>query len=151
MVKSKTKLNPLNMKNFSIKFLLLLILVLTPSLAFAGRYSSLKFTSDSGETYSVTTDNLEILINGENLTFNNTNLTIPLSSLVSMEFTDYDDSPAAIETVTFDGRGAVTVYNINGVSIGSFDSYAEALASLSQGLYVIKDANGNSLKINVEK
>ena len=140
------------MKKISYLFLfLLLMMTLTPSLALAGSYKSLKFTSNSGETYTVATNNLEILVNGENLTFNNTDLTIPLSYLVSMEFTDYDDSPAEIDTVLFDGKGAVTVFNINGTSVGSFDSYTEALASLSQGVYVIKDANGNSLKISVGK
>ena len=139
------------MKKFSLQFLMMLMMVLIPSLAFAGRYTTLKFTSDSGEIYNIATSNLEILVNGENLTFNNTDLAIPLSSLVSMEFTDYDESSAAIDAVTFDGNGVVTVYNVNGSSVGSFDSYTEALASLSQGVYVIKDANGNSLKISVGK
>ena len=139
------------MKKISLQFLMMLMMVLIPSLAFAGRYTTLKFTSDSGEIYNIATNNLEILVNGENLTFNNTDLAIPLSSLVSMEFTDYDESSAAIDAVTFDGNGVVTVYNVNGSSVGSFDSYTEALASLSQGVYVIKDANGNSLKISVGK
>ena len=96
-------------------------------------------------------NNLEILVNGENLTFSNTDLTIPVSSLISMEFTDYDDSPAAIDTVKFDGNGLVTVYNIDGTSVGSFDSYTDALSSLGKGVYVVKDTIGNSLKISVGK
>lgn len=127
------------------------MMALSSSSAMAGRYSFLKFTSDSGETYCVATNNLEILVDGANLAFSNTDLIIPLTSLVSMEFTDYDDSSAEIGNVTFDGKGVVTVYNINGVSAGSFDSYTEAIASLTQGVYVIKDANGNSLKISVGK
>lgn len=126
-------------------------MALIPSLASAGRYNSLKFTSNSGETYTVATSNLEIQVNGENLTFSNTNLMIPLSSLVSMEFSDFDDSTAEIDSIISDCRDGVTVYNINGTSVGSFDSYTEALASLSQGIYVIKDSNGNSFKISVEK
>ena len=126
-------------------------MALPSSLAMAGSYSSLKFTSSTGETYMVATNNLEILVNGEKLTFSNTDLSIPLSSLISMEFTDYVDSLAAIDTVNFDGNGLVTVYNIDGTSVGSFDSYTDALSSLSQGVYVIKDANGNSLKISVGK
>ena len=124
-------------------------MVLTPSLAAAERYCSMKFTSNSGETYIVDTNNLEILVNGENLTFSNTNISLTLSSFVSMEFTDDDSS--AVDAVTFAGKGAVTVYALDGILIGSFDSYDEALASLSQGLYVIKDVNGNSLKISVGK
>ena len=139
------------MKKISTFFLLLLMSVLAPSLAVAGRYNSLKFTSNSGEIYTVATNNLEILVNGENLTFSNTDLTIPLSSLISMEFTDYDDSPAAIDTVKFDGNGLVTVYNIDGTPVGSFGSYTDALSSLGKGVYVVKDTIGNSLKISVGK
>ena len=124
---------------------------LSSSLSFAGRYTTLKFTSDSGETYTVTTNNLEILVNEANLTFSNTDLTIPLASLVSMEFTDYDDSPASVDTFDSNPVGAVTVYNLNGMLIGSFESFSEALGSLGQGVFVITDANGNSLKISVVK
>ena len=126
-------------------------MILPSSLAMAGRYSSLMFTSNSGEKYTIATNNLEILVNDENLTFSNTDLTIPLSSLISMEFTDYDDSPAAIDTVKLDGDGLVTVYNIDGTSVGSFDSYTDALSSLVKGVYVVKDTIGNSLKISVGK
>lgn len=139
------------MKKISLLFLMLLMIALTPSVAFAGRYSSLKFTSNSGDTYTVATNNLEILVSGGNLTFSNTDLIIPVSSLVSMEFSDYDDNPAEIDNVTFDRKSAVTVYNLNGTSIGSFDSFSDALSSLNKGLYVIKDLNGNSFKVNVEK
>ena len=139
------------MKKFSLLFFMLLTMALTPSLAFAGRYNSLKFTSNTGETYTVATNNLEILVDGENLTFSNTNLTIPLASLVSMEFTDYDDNAADAHTIVIDGDNSVSVYDINGTSVGSFDSYSEALAALGHGFYVIKDANGNSLKISVGK
>ena len=139
------------MKKLLFLFFTMLLAALTPSSAFSGRYNSLKFTSNSGENYTVATNNLEILVNGENLTFSNTDLTIPLSSLISMELTDYDDSPAAIDTVKFDGNGLVTVYNIDGTSVGSFDSYTDALSSLGKGVYVVKDTIGNSLKIRVGK
>ena len=139
------------MKKITLLFLMMLLTALVPSLAFAGKYNSLKFTSSTGETYTVATNNLEILVNGEKLTFSNTDLTIPLSSLISMEFTDYDGSPAAIDTVNFDVNGLVTVYNIDGTSVGSFDSYTDALSSLGKGVYVVKDTIGNSLKISVRK
>ena len=139
------------MKKFPLLFLMVSLMVLPSSLAMAGRYSTLMFTSNTGEKYTVATNHLEILVNGENLTFSNTDLTIPLSSLISMEFTDYDDSPAAIDIVKFDGNGLVTVYNIDGTSVGSFDSYTDALSSLGKGVYVVKDTFGNSLKISVGK
>ena len=128
-----------------------MMMAFSSSLATAGRYNSLKFTSDNGETYTIATNSLEILVNNGNLTFSNTDLTLPLTSLVSMEFTDYDDSPTSVDAVILDGEGPVTVYSINGVFVGSFESYTEALGSLSQGVFVIKDVNGNSLKVSKGK
>lgn len=130
---------------------MLLTLVLVPSTASAGGYNYLKFTSDSGEIYAIAAENLEILIEDGSLTFNNTDLIIPLTSLVSMEFGDIDDDPAAIDSPIMDQMGVVTVFNIEGTRYGSFGSYSEALDSLEPGLYVIKDSNGNSLKIRVGK
>ena len=139
------------MRKISLLFLIISVLALTASPVSAERYNSLRFISNSGETYTIATNNLEILISGENLTFSNTDLIIPLASLVSMEFADYNDNPAQIDEMVFDRNSTVMVYDLNGTQVGSFDSYSEALGSLATGLYVIKDANGNSFKVNVEK
>lgn len=139
------------MRKISILFLMLLMMALTPSMASAGRYSSLKFTSESGETYTVATENLEILIQGANLTFSNTNLIIPVSYLVSMEFGNFDDSSSEVNSAVADQNGVVSVFDINGTLLGSFGSYSEALGSLTPGIYVIMDSNGNSLKVSVGK
>lgn len=130
---------------------MLVMVALISTSALAGRYNSLEFTSNTGETYTVATEDLEILVEGDNLSFNNTDLTIPLTSLVSMEFGDFDIDTTEVESISVNQEGAVTVYNLNGTSAGTFNSYTEALAALRPGLYVIKDANGNSLKVNVEK
>ena len=129
---------------------MMLLTALVPSSAFAGKYNSLKFTSSTDETFIVATDNLEIFVEGETLIFSNTDLTLPLSSLVSMEFTE-DENTSKIEELVFDPNCSVKVYNVNGTPVGSFDSYSEALDSLGKGIYVVKDSNGNSLKVNVEK
>ena len=129
---------------------MMLLTALVPSLAFAGKFNSLKFTSSTDETFIVATDNLEIIVEGENLIFSNTDLKLPLSSLVSMEFTE-DENTSKIEELAFDPNYSVMVYKVNGTPVGSFDSYSEALDSLGKGIYVVKDSNGNSLKVNVEK
>lgn len=139
------------MKKTISRILLISVLTLCTATSFAGRYNSLKFISDRGETYTVTTNNLEIFINGENISFSNTDLILPLSSLVTMEFTDYDDSPAEINAIMFERNGVVMIYNLNGMAIGSFESYSEAFGSLNNGIYVIKDVRGNSLKVKIEK
>lgn len=130
---------------------MILMMALSTFVSSAGRYNALKFTSKAGDIYTVVADNLEIQINGNDISFNNTDITIPLNSLVSMEFTDYDDNPAEINSVIPDMEGVVTVYNMNGTMIGSFGSYSEALGSLSHGVFVIKDTNGNSLKVSMIK
>ena len=139
------------MKKISFLFLMMLLTAISSSVAFAGRYSMLKFSSNGGETYTIATNNLEILINDGNLTFNNTDLTLSLASLVSMEFTDYDDDPSTVNSLSFDHNGIVTVYNVNGILVGSFDSYSEAFNSLGRGVFVFKDTNGNTLKVSVGK
>ena len=139
------------MKKLSFLLFMTMVLILPASLAHGGKYNSLRFNSDSGEIYTVATNNLEILVDGESLSFSNIDLIIPLSSLVSMEFTDFDDNPAGIDSAIPNSESAVTVFNMGGVIIGSFESYSQALSSLNQGVYVIKDANGNSLKVRVGK
>ena len=126
-------------------------MALSTASATAGRYNTLTFTSNGGETYSVSTNNLEILISGDNLSFNNTDIIIPLSTLMSMEFADYDDSPAGVDSFVTDGSGAVTVFTIDGTVVGAFGSYSVALRSLTRGIYVIKDENGKSIKVKVGK
>ena len=124
---------------------------MTPSLSFAGRYMSLKFTSVTGDTYTISTNNLAISIHDKNLLFNNTDLIIPFESLSSMEFTDYDNNSTIINTVIQNKESRVEVYKINGTLHGSFGSMSEAWYSLPQGLYVIKDDNGNTFKVNIGK
>lgn len=139
------------MRKTALLIFMLSMMASATSVALAGGYNSLKFTSDTGEIYTITTDNLEILIEGENLVFNNTDLSLPLATLLSMEFTDYSDETAGTDSMIIEPDAAVTVFDLNGVSIGSFDTYSEAISALCNGVFVIKDANGNSLKISVGK
>lgn len=138
------------MKKLIVSGLMAVVSVLT-SVSFAEGYSTLKFTSASGEVFTVETNNLEISVYGENLAFNNTDLLIPLSTLETMEFIDHYDGPAAVETVVASFESTVLVYGIDGKVVASFDSYTEALSSLGKGVYVIKDANGKTLKISIGK
>ena len=133
-------------------FSFLMLVSFFTSATFAVGFNTLKFTYDSGKTYSVDTDDLELIIEGENLSFNNTDFTIPLSSLLSMEFIDHYDAPAAVDALSFDcPQGRISVYNLKGTFAGSFDSFSQALNSLGEGVFVIKGSNGETLKVNVGK
>lgn len=116
---------------------------------YADGYGSLKFTMDNGQTYVVETYNLEFTVGADHITFNNTNLTIPVNSVVSMEFTDPFTGPAEVDKIEFNTAEGVEVFTVDGMTLGAFNTCAEAIGSLSKGVYVIKDAKGNSLKIRV--
>lgn len=123
----------------------------SPFSGHAEGYNTLKFTSTNGETVSVETGNLEIIIQEDCLTFNNVDLILPLSSLESMEFSDHYDAPASVEGLNAETDGKTYVYDLEGKTVGTFPTVTTALNSLSKGVYVIKTSNGKTLKVSVGK
>lgn len=116
----------------------------------ADSFGFLKFTTTDGETYGVETENLEITVQGENLTFSNTNLLLPIADLATMEFVEtYESGTTAVELIPEAVEGAVAVYSLDGNALGSFASFSDALKSLGQGVYIVVDSEGNTLKIAV--
>lgn len=140
-----------NMKISKKLLLLVLMLFSITSSVFADGYRSLKFTMGNGETYIVESKDLEFVIRDQNITFNNTDLILPVGSLVSMEFTDHYTGPAGVNEITLNDSGKIKVFTIDGKNIGEFNSYNDVVGSLPEGVYVINDSKGTSLKIRVEK
>lgn len=116
----------------------------------ADGYGTLVFTSVSGESYSVATQGLEIYFKDGNLTFNNDERSIPVASLVSMEFVD-DQGNVGVDQIIANSTGAVTVYTLDGVKTGDYASLPDAADSLQPGLYVVCHSNGNTFKIKIGK
>lgn len=133
------------------KLLLLFSLAVMSTGAFA-QYSYMTFTTNSGEKFSAQTEGLVITIDNGNLVAADTEstLTLPLNSLASMEFSETQEGTTGIATAVAADSG-VKAYTVDGISAGSFSSLAEMRDVLPAGFYVIKLADGNTLKINIKK
>ena len=121
------------------------------SVAMGEGFKALQFTKDNGKTYTILPNNLEFCFNEDLITFNNIDLHLPVTSVVSMEFTDNYVDPSGVEQIAVNTSGKIEVFTMEGKAIGGFDSYSDAINSLTNGIYVIKDSKGNSLKIKVGK
>lgn len=121
------------------------------SSAYADGYEALVFKYASGESYSVATKNLEIYFKDGNLSFNNDNSIIPVASLASMEFDGNSQSSTVIVEMQTDNISPITIYAIDGMKKGVFMSISEAYSNLQPGIYIARQNNGTTLKINVKK
>ena len=127
------------------------LICLSSGSAFAEEgFKALKFVSATGESFTVEANDLEIYFLNGNVSFNNTELTIPSSSLISMEFTDEYDEPTGIDKISIE-KDTVEVFRLDGKLAGIFATAAEAVVRLDAGVYIIKDSKGNSIKITVGK
>lgn len=108
------------------------------------------FKTADGVAHSIEASGLDIkFTEGKMKAANATEtLTIPLSDLVSMEF---DDGSASIYDTVATEDGEVTVSNINGIEIGRFPSLTTATDNLPDGIYVITQSSGKSLKLIINK
>ncbi len=93
---------------------------------------------------------LVIKAEGENLVVSQgTNtLTLKLTSVVSMQLTDYMASAEEIESHS---DGPTEVYTLEGIKVGEFETIDKARASLQPGLYILKDKSGRTIKIYIEQ
>lgn len=112
-------------------------------------FMEFKYVDDTAQI--VFAEGLVINIEGENLMITNTagaTLSAKASDLVSMQFTDTD--PAGVKKI-LEGETAVKVYNINGVYMGECSSLKEAKETLPNGVYVVKNSNGETIKMVIGK
>ena len=93
---------------------------------------------------------VSLAANGLTLTFSDGNLvasdgtTIPISSLAKMYFTE----TSGITTVTSSAGGSMKVYTLSGILVGTY-SEGQSPAGLPQGIYIIKDCQGNTHKTTI--
>lgn len=121
------------------------------SMAYADGFGTLVFKSVSGESYNVETQGLEIYFKDGNVTFNNDALTIPVASLVSMEFSDNPGNISGVQVISSASTGSVVTFSIDGVKTGEFSSLSDAYRNLKPGLYVVRHSDGSTSKIKVGK
>ena len=111
----------------------------------AGDYQYLVFTLNNGTTQAVTATDLSIAFTGDNLVAtsgNETLATLPLSTLVSMEFST--DGTTGISQISADQLitdADTVIYDMQGRQMPQG-------ASLPKGVYIVKN-NNRTLKVNI--
>lgn len=127
-------------------FLLPVMLMATLTMS-ADTYPSMLFTNADGSTTLLSVTDLVITFEGGNVCVTNDGGTtlLPLTDLVTMQFSM---EMSSIEDV-ISLNGAVEVWTLAGVRVGSFASGTEAASALSQGVYIVKSAV-STLKVKVQ-
>lgn len=107
-------------------------------------YSSMAFYGIDGSYQYVAVEGLEISIDNDELVATNNTQTLRLAvgKLARMEFSEHT---TLIDDVV--APGAVEVFTLDGLSLGTKASVAAAIAELEAGIYVVRDANGKTIKI----
>lgn len=141
----KTIHKPTDMKK------LLLCALLALAACTASAYNFMEFKYADGKVKTLSTVGLTITVDGTNLLISNLageSLNVASDNLVSMQFTD--DNSAKVATI-IDLNSSVDAYNLEGVHFGKFDSAKDAHASLQPGVYVLKNSEGGTIKIVINK
>lgn len=131
------------------KQIITIVIAFMASLIANANYTSLSFRTVGGETHHLEITGLEISFAQENLIASNliTSITIPLAQLEYMEFSD-NSSLGAVNTISTDKLNEkTTVYALNGVKVGTFASFSEAMNNITNGIFLFKYPDGTTLKI----
>lgn len=131
-------------------YLILLLTILSIPLSGMAESRTMLFKTSDGSSSSLAATALEIQFKDGNMIADNgsQSLTIPLTDLISMEFSNGSSAAAELQNAV---SGNVTVVNINGVTIGSFPFATLASESLPAGLYVMKFQSGETQKLIIRK
>lgn len=132
------------------KFLLSTLVIMASLNAWAD-YNFMVFNYSNGEAVAIQADGLSITVEGNQLEITNSkgeSLSIEASALASMQFTNTD--PAGIKDILSVGQ-EITVFNLEGICVGKFESIDHARNSLAQGIYIIKNLKGETVKLILGK
>ena len=132
------------------KKMIILGLLVCAGMVQAGEYAYLVFTNTEGTKTALSVTDLTMTVNGAQLDVTNTNGTVQftLTDLAAMQFSvDGESLPEGIDNV-LNADAPVTVYAINGMALGSFNSMLQAVQQVGKGTYVIVQS-GKSQKLVV--
>lgn len=130
--------------------LILLCLGVVMALTAAADFKALKFAQTDGTVTTVKTAGLTLTPQDGSLEIANTageKVTLQLATINYMQFVE---ESASVDSPVFDLEGNVIVYNLQGVREGEFSSAFEASRKLSPGIYLVRDNSGRTLKIIVK-
>lgn len=137
-------------RRYKVKKIILMVLLVCAGMAQAGEYAYLVFTNTEGTKTALSVADLTMMVNGAQLDVTNAEGTVhfTLTDLAAMQFSvDGETLPEGIDNV-LNANSQVTVYAINGMSLGSFSSMLQAVQQLGRGTYVIVQS-GKSQKLIV--
>lgn len=134
------------------KKIFILLALIVPFGCFAENYQTLLFQTADGGKIPVPTANLVISVDDGKLFISNTDesMILETSDLMSMEFIEEALSPSITESLYSDAS-PVKLYTLDGLFAGEFCCIDSARENLPGGIYIIKLADGGSLKVNFKK
>lgn len=109
--------------------------------ASAAEYPTMAFEMADGSVLSVESENLSMAFSAESFLANHSggHLEIPVSELRKLYFVA---SSAGIVASVAEADSRVEVFSTTGIWMGSYNSEADARASLPRGIYVMKSVSG---------
>ena len=116
----------------------------------AVNYDAMFFSLIEGNQKSISAKNLVITFSDNELCAQNDteSINIPLSELVSMHFGEYS---ASVENMPLSKNLPLYVFSTSGIFEGKFESLEYAIGALENGIYVIRNSEGETYKITVKK
>ena len=117
----------------------------------ASGYNAMVFTMNNGSQKSISTENLEITFSNSELQAKSdqTVLTLTLTDVKSMNFGETVTS--SVSSLESEKEITVYIFTLSGIYTGSFPSLSNAVENLEKGIYVIRNTEGETFKITVEK
>lgn len=112
-------------------------------------FKTMEFDSGDGSVKYISIENLKIIFENGMMkaTSGNSILELPLEDLVSMQFSGNDASVNGIMLMETE----VELFNIDGISFGTFDNLQNAGKTLPEGIYIVRTKDGSTFKIRLTK
>ena len=130
-----------------IPILLSLALMTWASIRAVEPFKYLEFKTNDNTAYCVEAEGTVISSANGVLSVENASgqkLELNPSTLLYMQFTD---NPAFIKEITTNLSAGIRVYDFEGRFLGVFDSLEEAINTLEEGMFIIKNKEGQTVKI----
>lgn len=128
--------------------LILTGLLLALSLAAHASYPYFVFVTTEGIEHGIPSTGLEISFDDDVMTARSGTDIIELST-VAISSMRFSATMSGVSAGPASEDCALSAYTLQGVSIGTYSTLAEAIQNLETGIYILRDAKGSTLKLSV--
>lgn len=108
----------------------------------ASNLDKMAFECNDGKIYVIAADNLSISYAADKLMASNGTETLTFNAAEVSRFF-FSDGQSGVEDVIA-GEQHFTVYNLQGIKVGEFDTFGECAVTLAPGIYISKSGNKTS-------